>query len=109
MPGPFTHIYTQRRVADFLNGGVTGDFVRTVDGALLAEQQLDPDGALLDPGTLGQAMTDWPKFAALGAIGPDIFFFLQDYADPHIPCDEIMLGMSLLYYLDDQGRLDDPF
>ena len=109
MPGPFTHIYAQRRVADLLGDGVTGDFVRPADGDLLSPQRLDPDGTPLDPRLLAQAMADWPKFAALGAIGPDIFFFLQDYADPRIPCDEIMFGLSLLYYLDDQGRLDDPY
>jgi hypothetical protein len=109
MPGPFTHIYTQRRVQDLLADGVTADFVRPADGGLLAARRLDPDGAMLDAQELGRAMSDWPKFAALGAVGPDIFFFLQDYADPRIPCDEIMLGMSLLYYLDDQGRLDDPY
>src|SRR6266550_3044224 len=109
MPGPFTHIYAQRRVADLLAGGLTANFVRPSDGELLASQHFDLAGPALDPGSLGQAMADWPKFAALGAIGPDIFFFLQDYADPRIPCDEIMLGLSLMYYLDDQGRLDDPY
>ncbi len=36
MPGPFTHIYTQRRVADLLAtapdaGGINEQFVRTKD------------------------------------------------------------------------------
>ncbi len=109
MPGPFGHIYSQRRVADLLRDGATAEFLRATDGALEPQQQLVPDGALLDPARLAQAMDAWPKFAALGAIGPDLFFFLQDYADPRIPCDEIMLGLSLLYYLDDQGRLDNPY
>ena len=38
MPGPFTHIYTQRRVSEFLKsspqtGGVNENFVRSGDGA----------------------------------------------------------------------------
>ncbi len=107
MPGPFTHIYTQRRVADLLQHGVTDSFVRPDDDPLPEGRALDPDGLLLDPLTLQQAMADWPKFAALGAIGPDLCFFLQDYADPRIPCDEIMLALSLLYFLDDQNRIDE--
>jgi hypothetical protein len=83
MPGPFTHIYTQRRLADFLAenanaGGVTDSFVRPADGNLI--NQLDA-GMLggLTPALAAQRLHDWPKFAALGAIGPDLFFFLQDY------------------------------
>ncbi len=111
MPGPFTHIYTQRRIADFLaTGGVSDDFVRKADGSLLKQQAID--AAMLGgltPSECAQRMHAWPKFAALGAVGPDLFFFLQDYAQPQIPSDELMLAMSLLYWLDDQGRLDDPW
>ena len=111
MPGPFTHIYTERRLADFLTqdataGGVNASFVRDVDGNLISG--LDP-GMLhgLTPAEAARLMQDWPKFAALGAIGPDFFFFLQDYANPAIPCDEIMFALSLLYWLDDEGRIDE--
>jgi len=113
MPGPFTHIYAARRVADLLNatdGSLTDRFIRPADGKLLESQQLDSHLLLQSSGTAcGKAMADWPKFAAVGAIGPDLFFFLQDYNNKSVPCDEIMLAMSLLYYLDDQGRLDDPY
>ena len=115
MPGPFTHIYTQRRVADFLaqaadKGGVSAAFVRKGDGNLLDPQTLDPSFLSgLTPAECAKVMHDWPKFAAVGATGPDLFFFLQDYAQPQIPSDELMLAMSLLYWLDDQGRLDDPW
>ena len=86
-------------------GGVTDSFVRADDGGLLDAQAVDPN--VLGPYTpaeCARVMGAWPKFAALGAIGPDLFFFLQDYAQPEIPSDEIMLAMSLLYWLDDQGR-----
>jgi len=111
MPGPFTHIYTARRVADFLmSPEVTEDFIRRNDGKLLDEQQLVPELlAQLGRQQCADAMNNWPKFAATGAIGPDLFFWLQDYNNIAIPCDEIMLAMSLLYYLDDQGRLDNPY
>ena len=44
MPGPFTHIYTERRLADFLAtdvsmGGVSDSYTRQGDGDLL--QPLD--------------------------------------------------------------------
>ncbi len=115
MPGPFTHIYAQRRVADYLarasqDGILTDAFVRNADGAPLGDQNVDP--AVLDgmtPAECANLMTDWPKFAALGATGPDMFFFLQDYAQPAIPSDELMLALSLLYWLDDQGLLEDPW
>jgi hypothetical protein len=113
MPGPFTHIYTARRVADLLNskdGSLNDNFIRPRDGDLLKDQGLDPQ--ILQQSSrkiCGTAMANWQKFAAVGAIGPDLFFFLQDYNNKAIPCDEIMLAMSLLYYLDDQGRLDDPY
>ncbi|MBV8150600.1 MAG: zinc dependent phospholipase C family protein, partial [Candidatus Eremiobacteraeota bacterium] len=112
MPGPFTHIYTARRVADLLANSdeLTRDFIRPTDDALSGVQLLDP-GLLqgLDPATCAAKMQAWPKFAALGANGPDLFFFLQDYNNVAIPCDEIMLAMSVLYYLDDQGRLPDEY
>src|SRR5690348_10681081 len=111
MPGPFTHIYTARRVAEFLSSSaVTDDFIRLDDTELLDSQKLAA-GLLgqLGPQECAAVMNEWPKFAAIGAVGPDLFFFLQDYNLAAIPCDEVMLAMSLLYYLDDQGRLDDPF
>lgn len=112
MPGPFTHIYTARRVADFLRGQgrVTPEFIRLNDGNLFPEQKLLPQSLeLLGPKQCADMMDKWEKFTALGAIGPDLFFFLQDYNKKLIKCDEVMLAMSLLYYLDDQKRLDDPY
>jgi hypothetical protein len=110
MPGPFTHIYTVRRVAEFLADSATDDFVRQVDGSLLDDQRLDPDlTAQLGRSRCKDVLDAWPKFAALGGVGPDLFFFLQDYKQPFVPCDEVMLAMSILYYWDDQGRLDDPY
>lgn len=111
MPGPFTHVYTARRVADFLQSpDVTDDFIRSNDGNLLTDQHLSQELlAQIGRQQCADAMNKWPKFTAVGAIGPDLFFFLQDYNNIAIPCDEIMLAMSLLYYLDDQGRLDNPY
>src|SRR5664279_755934 len=110
MPGPFTHIYTARRVADLLSDGITSDFIRPNDDGLGRDQVLDADlVAEFGPARCADAMNAWPKFTALGAVGPDLFFFMQDYKQLNVPSDEIMLAMSLLNYLDDQGRLDDPY
>jgi hypothetical protein len=109
MPGPFTHIYTARRVADFLGSdAVAPDFTRRADDPLAGVQKLLP-GLVEELGAqaCAEKMNAWPKFTALGANGPDLFFFLQDYNNIAIPCDEIMLAMSLLYWLDDQGRVDE--
>ena len=113
MPGPFTHIYTERRLADFLAtdvsmGGVSDSYTRQGDGNLLQPLDASMLGGLT-PTQAADRMQAWPKFVALGAVGPDLFFFLQDYATPVIPSDELMLAMSLLYWLDDQGRLEDPW
>lgn len=87
------------------SGGVDDHFVRAQDGTLMGDRNFAlPSNH--SPAELADAMNAWPKFAALGAIGPDLFFFMQDYEDPQVPCDEIMLAMSLAYFLDDEGRLD---
>jgi hypothetical protein len=116
MPGPFTHIYAARRVAEFLSpedpsvSNINNQFIRPEDPGLGVGQELDPAlVALLGPKECGDVMKKWAKFTAVGSTGPDLFFFLQDYNDSSMPCDEIMLAMSLLYYLDDQSLLEDPF
>jgi hypothetical protein len=70
MPEPFTHIYTQRRVAEYLahasqDGILTDAFVRSDDGRPLGDQSIDP-GVLngMTPAECAKLMTDWPKFAA---------------------------------------------
>ena len=86
MPGHFTHIYTARRVSDYL-----------------LERRAFPDwpqaGSPLlkfDPIKCGTVMRDWEKFTALGAIGPDLFYFSQDYNGlPLGPVsDELMLALA---------------
>ncbi|KAH8742865.1 hypothetical protein F5882DRAFT_501242 [Hyaloscypha sp. PMI_1271] len=78
MPGPFTHIYTARRVADFLKSEqVTEDFIRNEDGNLVDEQKLIPELLkLVGRKECAAAMENWPKFTAVGAIGPE-FIWLE--------------------------------
>ncbi|KAF5701956.1 hypothetical protein FMUND_13675 [Fusarium mundagurra] len=112
MPGPFGHIYTARRVADFLRSSdVKSNFTRENDDIFNDDrQQLLPEIVKeLGKQKCINAMDAWPKFTALGAIGPDLFFWLMDFHDPKIPGDDIMLAFSLLYYLDDKGFFDDSW
>jgi hypothetical protein len=68
MPGHFTHIYTARRVSDYLLSGNFPDWPVAI-----------PELAHYTPQECGQAMRTWEKFTAIGAIGPDLFYFSQDY------------------------------
>jgi len=90
MPAHFTHIYTARRVSDHL---LTGQFPDWPASSPIRR---------FDPTKCGQVMRDWEKFTAIGAIGPDLFYFSQDYnGQPLGPLtDEIMLALAVYYYFD---------
>jgi len=91
MSAHFTHIYTQRRVADYLIAGRFPDWPHA--GSALFKY---------DPATCGHIMQKWEKFAAIGAIGPDLFYFSQDYNGlPLGPAsDELMLALATYYFFD---------
>ena len=89
MPGHFTHIYTARRVADLL---ADGDFADWPPGINLP----------YDAVTCGGIMRTWEKFTAVGAIGPDLFYFSQDYNTEPVGqrSDLLMLALATYYYFD---------
>jgi hypothetical protein len=91
MPGHFTHIYTARRVADYLLTGKFPDWPQAGSAALK-----------FDPVKCGTVMKTWEKFTAIGAIGPDLFYFSQDYNSiPLGPLsDELMLSLATYYFFD---------
>jgi hypothetical protein len=91
MPGHFTHIYTARRVAEYLSAGQFPDW---------PESGLS--GIVFKPEYCGQAMTDYPKMTSIGAIGPDLFYFNQDYNNKILGplSDELMLALAIYYYID---------
>ena len=91
MPGHFTHIYTARRVADHLLTGEFPDWPLPI-----------PELSHFTPNACGQAMKAWEKFTAIGAIGPDLFYFSQDYnSNPVGPfSDELMLALKVYYFFD---------
>jgi hypothetical protein len=64
MPGFFTHIYTSRRVADYLLHGEFPDSPNTA-GVL--------DGH--DATTCGTIIQKWEKFTHPGAIGPEMSYY----------------------------------
>jgi hypothetical protein len=89
MPGHFTHIYTARRVSDLL---LSGEFKDWPEGfELQYDQQF-----------CGQVMRNWEKFTAVGAIGPDLFYFSQDYNTKPVGqgSDLLMLALAVYYFFD---------
>ncbi|HET6938258.1 MAG TPA: hypothetical protein VFI19_06625 [Nocardioides sp.] len=94
MPGHFTHIYTARRVAELLASGEFGDWPDLGGGGDAV--------AGYDPRYCGELMQKWPKFTSVGAIGPDLFFFSQDWSNDILGprSDEIMLAMAVYYFFD---------
>jgi hypothetical protein len=103
LPGHFTHIYTQRRVADWLAQQAT--FNPDDTGGDAPAEPLAGGFLGLDPKRASEVMTAWPTFAAVGAIGPDLFFFCQDYssgplAEFPFEDDLLMLAMRVAYWVD---------
>jgi hypothetical protein len=94
MPGHFTHIYTARRVADLLASGKFGDWPDLGEGGDAV--------AGYDPKTCGELMQKWEKFTAIGAIGPDLFFFSEDWNNEILGpiSDDIMLALAVYYFFD---------
>ena len=98
MPGHFTHMYTARRVADLLADPHTTSFVQA--GTAL--------GAVADgrsPAECARIMREWERFTAIGAVGPDLFFFCQDYSSGPLAVapyqdDLLMLAMATWYWVD---------
>ncbi len=100
MPAHFTHIYTARRVADFLAAGNVPDWTGpTAPGNPAFAGTIGTYG----PQYCGTVMQRWEKFTAIGAIGPDLFYFSQDYASKVLgtvvpPSDNIMLALAVYYF-----------
>jgi hypothetical protein len=96
MPGHFTHIYTARRVADHLLTGQFPDWPQV--GQLNGR----------DPIRCGQIMKNWEKFTAIGAIGPDLFYFAQDWNNAVLGplSDELFLALATYYFIDASKEQD---
>ncbi len=101
MPGHFTHVYTAQRLADWLGENRTfnpldaGENVQPLFGGLSG----------LNPQRCSQVMKKWPIYTNIGAIGPDLFFFCQDYSSGALAAtpfedDVLMLGMAVYFWID---------
>jgi len=102
MPGHFTHLYTARRVADWLSEHRTFN-PDDIGGAAVAPLLGGLDG--IDAQRAAKVMAAWPKFTNIGAIGPDLFFFCQDYSSGPLAAapfqdDILMLAMRIYYWID---------
>jgi hypothetical protein len=103
MPGPYIHMSSMRHAASQMaqNGyqPVGSSFINpTWTGADLKQ--------------LGQIMQAHPNFANLGAIGPDLFFFLVDFRNVSVNCQSIDISSILITVLDFLEKLYadiDPF
>jgi hypothetical protein len=99
VPGPYVHISSMWHVAEqFANGDYT-----PVESA-----RINPAWAGDDVGDLGALMDEFPNFAAIGAVGPDLFFFLPDFRDyKGIPTASVLIGV--LGFLEQVYEAIDPY
>lgn len=72
MPGPYVHISAMRHTAARLH---------LAEYLPARSARINPYQSGPGSGELARALSDYPNFAALGAIGPDLFFFLPDFRD----------------------------
>src|SRR5438552_5583067 len=103
MPGPFIHISAMRHAANQM----------AAHGyQVLRSPRIDPNWTGPDMRKLGLIMGQYPNFASLGAIGPDVFFFLPDFRNLKVGCQSINLSSVLITVLDFLEKLYaalDPF
>ncbi len=71
MPGPYIHISSMKNTA--------ARFASRRPFAPARSTRIDPTWTGANTVALGQLMQSHPDFASLGAIGPELFFFLPDF------------------------------
>ena len=103
MPGPYIHMSSMRHAASQLaqNGY-----------QVVQSSYINPAWTGADVQRLGQIMQDHLNFASLGAIGPDLFFFLPDFRNAQIACHSIDVSsilITILDFLEELYKDLDPF
>jgi hypothetical protein len=83
----------------------------------VASDRINPDWVGDDVADLGAIMTEKPNYAAIGAVGPDLFFFLPDFRDirlnncdpnaPRIPTSSVLI--TVLDFLEEIYDAVDPY
>jgi hypothetical protein len=66
----------------------------------VGSSRINPAWTGPDMSHLGQIMQSHPNFASLGAIGPDLFFFLPDFRNVTVDCVSIDISSILITVLD---------
>lgn len=91
MPGPYIHMSSARHAASQLakNGY-----------QVVGSSYINPTWTGPDMTKLGQIIQNHPNFANLGAVGPDLFFFLPDFHDVTVGCQHISISSILITVLD---------
>jgi hypothetical protein len=71
-------------------------------------QRINPDWTGVDPRSLAMLMDAFPNFAKLGAIGPDLFFFLPDFRNQFgISVSSVLI--TVLNFLEELYEVLDPY
>src|SRR5687768_10434672 len=99
MPGPYIHISSMQHAASRL---VSEGYSPP------RSARINPAWTGLTPTQIGQLMQEFPNFAKLGAIGPDLFFFLPDFRDQFgIRLSSVLV--KILAFLEDLDETLDPY
>lgn len=99
MPGPLIHMSSMRNAAARLG---TGRY------EVRASHRIKSNWTGLDTGQLGRLLQQHQNFASLGAIGPDLFFFLPDFRNEKgVNVSSILV--NVLKFLEDLYHSLDPY
>ncbi len=115
MPGPIIHMSNARHTAHLLKAKGYQPRPYSESRTKDRPRDIDPAWTGADPKDLGKYMTEHPNFAAIGAIGPDLFFFLPDFRnlnpanvkDLSIPTATVL--MNILGFLESAYAALDPY
>lgn len=103
MPGPLIHMSNARHTARLLREMGYRPAVRK-----RGQDTINPAWKGEDPTHLGQFMTDHPNFAAIGAVGPDLFFFVPDFRNEG-PIRTSTVLNDVVQFLEDLYAKVDPY
>jgi hypothetical protein len=103
MPGPYIHLSSMRHARERLSKGYQPPKSNRIPV---------PGAPGVSPTELARLLAEHPNYASLGAIGPDLFFFLPDFRDLKVGGERINLSsvlVGVLDFLDDIYTVLDPF
>ena len=105
MPGPYIHISSMKHIAAAL---AQSREPYTPPRSPGKRPRIDPTWTGSNTSDLGNFMLNAPNFASLGAIGPDLFFFLPDFRNYRgIPTSTVLV--TVLKFLEDLYSALDPY